>query len=178
MAQLRIIILLGTGRVGRQSEQVAKFVLAEARSFGFDAEIYDVRDYGSAVTIPPGAENKAAEKWKNIVEKTQGIIIVMPEYNHSYPGELKILLDPLKEEYIGKPVALCPVSAGNFGGARAAEHILPVLNYLQLRVVPGTVYFSSVAVIFNEAGKTETEKYKDKLKILFMNLKTSISVKN
>ncbi|MDP3899819.1 MAG: NADPH-dependent FMN reductase [bacterium] len=172
-----IPILLGTGRAGRQSEKVANFMLAQAQTFGFDAELYDVRDYGSAVTIPAWVKNSKAAQWKSMVTRADGLLIVTPEYNHGYPGELKIVLDSLYDEYSRLPVGLCSVSDGRFGGARVAEHILPVLHELGMFVVPKPLYFSNVKEVFDEAGKLTDSSYLDRVQKFLQGLQTYIALK-
>ena len=62
--------------------------------------------------------------------RADGLVIVAPEYNHGYPGILKHALDTNLKEYIHKPVGLCGVSAGGFGGTRVIESLLPVMREL------------------------------------------------
>jgi NAD(P)H-dependent FMN reductase len=63
----------------------------------------------------------------NVLQKkawhADGFIIVSPEYNHSYPGELKMLLDMLFSQYAHKPVGICGVSSGAWGGTRMVEQL-------------------------------------------------------
>jgi NAD(P)H-dependent FMN reductase len=96
-------IILGTARKGRQSEKVAKFMVSQTKKAGFKTKLVDVRDYRIQATNNKG-ELKESKKLKSIVEKADGLIIVSPEYNHSYPGELKMMLDMLYNEYKHKPV--------------------------------------------------------------------------
>ena len=167
---MKITILLGTGREGRQSAKVAKFILAQTKAANFEAKLFDVRDYGSAVTIPSWEKNPRAKKWQTAVKQADALIMVVPEYNHSFPGEFKILLDSLFKEYLKKPVGLCAVSNGAFGGARLAEQLMSVFNYLQMVWVGPPVYFPKVAELFDEAGEIKDEGYQEKLKKLFTDL--------
>jgi NAD(P)H-dependent FMN reductase len=90
--------------------------------------------------------------WKEIVKKSQGLIIVSPEYNHSFPGELKILLDSLSDEYERIPVAICGVSIGKFGGACMIDHIKQVLVHLGMIPISLSVNFSLVKEAFMESN--------------------------
>ena len=74
------------------------------------------------------------------VERADGLIIVAPEYNHSFPGLLKHVLDTNLKEYIHKAVGVCGVSAGPFGGARMIQSLVPVLREL------GLVRFSGMSI--------------------------------
>jgi NAD(P)H-dependent FMN reductase len=59
-------------------------------------------------------------------------VLVVPEYNHGYPGLLKHVLDTNLKEYIHKAVGICGVSAGGLGGTRVIQNLLPVMRELGL----------------------------------------------
>lgn len=140
-----IPIILGTARHGRRSETVANFVYKLCKEIDlFQTELIDVRKLATSATIPPWEPTEQSMAWSTIVNKSAGFIIVAPEYNHGYPGELKILLDKLLREYENKPVGICSVSSGQFGGARMVENLLPVLNYLKMILVNPVVHFSNI----------------------------------
>jgi len=84
--------------------------------------------------------------------RADGLVIVAPEYNHGYPGILKHVLDSNLKEYIHKPVGLCGVSAGGFGGTRVVESLLPVMRELGLVTIFWDVNVSSAGKAFDESG--------------------------
>jgi len=87
-----IPIILGTARDGRQSEKVANFVLQEFKKReGIETEILDVRDYRLPATDNSGS-SETAKRLAEHVLRADGFIMVVPEYNHTYPGELKFHL--------------------------------------------------------------------------------------
>ena len=149
---LFIPVILGTSRQGRQSESVAKFVVEQvAAREGIETELIDIR----AIDIPT---NDAGESIKNpqfsaAMERSDGLIIVVPEYNHGYPGLLKHVLDTCLKEYIHKAVGLCGVSAGSFGGARVIQNLLPVMRELGLVTTFYDLNFSAVQTLFDESGR-------------------------
>src|SRR3989344_7966247 len=111
-----IPIILGTARKGRRSEKAANFVLQEfQKQEGVETELIDVRDYRIAATDNTG-DLPEAKKFSEKAARADGFIIVSPEYDHGYPGELKMMLDMLYDEYNRKPVAICGVSMGQSGG--------------------------------------------------------------
>ena len=67
-----------------------------------------VDDAGEAIKDPAFAR---------AMTEADGVIIVSPEYNHSFPGLLKHVLDSCLSEYIHKAVGIVGVSAGAFAGA-------------------------------------------------------------
>ena len=79
-------------------------------------------------------------------------MLVVPEYNHGYPGLLKHALDTNLKEYIHKAVGVCGVSAGGFGGTRVIENLLPVLRELGLVTIFWDGNFSSVHKAFDADG--------------------------
>ncbi len=158
-----IPIILGTARSGRQSEKAARFMLKEVESYGLNTELLDVKDYRIGATDNTG-EIPAAQKLKPVISKADGIIIVAPEYNHGYPGELKMMLDMLYEEFHHKPVGICGVSAGNLGGARMVEALR--LCCIEFHMVPirESVYFSIVQDLFDDKGSIQNKNYHDRIK--------------
>ncbi len=94
-------------------------------------------------------------KWS----RADGLALVVPEYNHGYPGLLKHALDTCLEEYIHKAVGFCGVSAGPFGGARVIENLVPVVRELGLVATSADLNFSRVKDAFDDAGELTEEKY-------------------
>jgi len=157
---------LGTAREGRASEHAAKFVLAEVASSGHETELVDVRDYSWGATTPPWANNSRTKGWQDIATRADGFIIVSPEYNHGYPGELKMLLDGGMEEYRHKPVGICGVSSGGLGGARMVEQLRLVTIELGMYPTKGAVYFSSIGKLFGTDGAITDESYQKRVQDL------------
>ena len=81
------------------------------------------------------------------------LVIVTPEYNHSFPGLLKHVMDSCLKEYIHKAAGIVGVSAGPFGGVRAIQDFLPVIRELGLVNIFWDVNFGNVASVFDESGK-------------------------
>jgi NAD(P)H-dependent FMN reductase len=124
-----IPVILGTARKGRESEKVAHYVLGLLKEReGVETELLDVREHTFGETIPSWVDDDRIKPWKAIAKRADGFIIVSPEYNHTYPGELKMLLDAVyKKECEHKPFGICAVSNGNFAGTRMVEHLLSVI---------------------------------------------------
>ena len=163
MNNKHIPVILGTARIERKSEGIVKATADLIDSMeGFTSEVVDVKDHvKEAVTVPPwgaGGANENPTAWKEIVSKSHALILVVPEYNHSFSGELKLLLDSLWEEYNNKSVGLIGVSAGSLGAARVVDHIKPVLIELKLHPVKTAVHISKVAEALDDKGKFTNKK--------------------
>jgi NAD(P)H-dependent FMN reductase len=161
-----IPIILGTAREGRESQKVARFMLEKAIEFGFDSEIIDVRDYRLPATDNTKISD-AANRFLEKVLRADGLVIVSPEYNHGYPGELKMMLDMLYEEYFGKPVGICGVSSGVFGGARMIEHLVATCVRFHMLPTGEVLYFPRVQDLFDEDGAIKKEAYHRRAKKFF-----------
>lgn len=162
---LRIVVILGTNRDGRESEHVARYIMGalDART-DMEATLFDVRDY-SPPTNDYGQALKKQEpfsEYRDAIIAADGIIIVTPEYNHGYPGTLKSLLDVVLREYIHKAVAFAGVSASRIGGARVIENLLPVVRELGLVASSVDLQFPHVDTLFDETGTLTDEAYHER----------------
>ena len=142
-----IPVVLGTARQGRLSEPAANFVFGEVSKRGdIQTELIDIRKIPLAVD--DAGEALKDSRFSAMVARADGLILVVPEYNHSFPGLLKHVLDTNLKEYIHKAVGVCGVSAGPFGGARMIQSLLPVLRELGLVTIFSDVYFGSARKAF------------------------------
>jgi len=155
---LFIPVILGTARQGRQSENVARFVFEQTKKRGdVETELIDVREL--PMRLDDAGEQMKDATFSAKIERCDGIILVVPEYNHGYPGLLKHALDMNLKEYIHKAVGICGVSAGPFGGARVIEGLLPVMRELGLVTIFEDVNFAKVGTLFDEHGKLLDQSY-------------------
>src|ERR1041384_3189829 len=149
---LFIPVILGTVRKGRASENVAKFVFEQVKGReGVETELIDICE----LKFP---DDDAGEQIKQpgfsaTCERADGFVLIVPEYNHGYPGMLKHVLDSNLKEYIHKAVGICGVSAGGFGGTRVIESLLPVMRELGLVTIFWDGNFSGAQKLFDGSGK-------------------------
>lgn len=160
MAKLNIPVLLGTTRVQRKSIHVARY-LVEAGNSRDDVEAFlvDPSDFNF-----PGDGNDPEgrdPKYTKITEEADGFFIVVPEYNHSFPGSLKRMLDSELSNYIHKPVAFAGVSSGRFAGVRAIEALTSPVREMGLVATFKDVLVGDSYNAFDDDGKMaeSTSKY-------------------
>src|SRR6266404_5334206 len=155
---LFIPVILGTARQGRESEHAAKFVLEQTKKrAGVETELIDVRTL--PMKLDDAGEQMKDPKFSATIDRCDGLIIVTPEYNHSFPGLLKHALDTNLKEYIHKAVGICGVSAGPFGGARVIESLLPVMRELGLVTIFEDVNFGKIGMLFDDRGNLLDENF-------------------
>jgi NAD(P)H-dependent FMN reductase len=163
MEKIHVPVVLGTARIDNKSTGVAKAVTDAINGReDVEATLVDVKDHvHEAVTVPPwgtGGANETPTEWKKIMEKSQALVLVIPEYNHGYPGELKLLLDSLWNDYNHKPVMIVGVSGGTLGAARVIDHIKPVLIELKLHPIKEALHISKAAEAITNEGTFADEK--------------------
>jgi NAD(P)H-dependent FMN reductase len=151
MSDVFVPVILGTARPGRRSEAVARHVVDAIRRHGLASELIDVADYGLAGTGHP-SDTGRLDAYGELIERADGLVIVAPEYNHGYPGELKLLLDSQGKAYARKPVGVVSVSAGLMGGARMVQQLRLVTTALRMVPVSPSVHVSEVGSALNEQG--------------------------
>lgn len=86
-------------------------------------------------------------------------IFVAPEYNGSYPGSLKTMIDltDIKQAWWGKKAMLTGVSTGRAGNLRGLEHLTGTLNYLKVTVLPNRLPISVVDKLMDADGVIRDE---------------------
>lgn len=164
-----IPIILGTARSGRQSVKVARYMLKQVKAAGLQTELLDVRNYRLPATDRT-LKSAVAKKYSQKIKKAAGLIVVSPEYNHGYPGELKMMLDMLYEEYFYKPIGICGVSSSYLGGARMVEQLRQVFVELHMFNSREALYFPNVQDLFDNAGKIKDSSYAQRVKVFINEL--------
>src|SRR2546428_4123272 len=149
-------VVIGTPRQGRLTEPAANFVFGEvSKRSEIETELIDIRKI--PIRMDDAGEALKGSQFSATVAKADALILVVPEYNHSFPGLLKHVLDTNLKEYIHKAVGVCGVSAGPFGGARMIQSLLPVLRELGLVTIFSDVYFGTAGKLFDPATGRMTD---------------------
>lgn len=156
MSNLFVPVILGTARPGRRSETVAIHVVDTVKQRGLTTELIDVADYALTGTERP-AQGLSRDHYGEIVAAADGLIIVAPEYNHGYPGELKMLLDGEYDAYVRKPVGFVSVSSGLIGGARVTEQVRLITAALRMVPVSPAVHVIEAADAMDDRGAFVSE---------------------
>jgi NAD(P)H-dependent FMN reductase len=155
-----IAVLAGTTRVQRESIKAAQFIAEIGKQQpGVEIIFVDPKDFNFSGdgNDPEGKDPRYSE----ITANADAFFVVTPEYNHSFPGSLKRMLDSELQTYNHKPVAFAGCSNGNWGGTRAVESLVPAVRETGLVVMSWDVYFPYVDKKFDEQGQILPE-YKER----------------
>ena len=137
---LSFVVMVGSLRKGSYNAAIARALPALAPEGASITPLGSVGDfplYNHDVQLkgfPPIVTTMAAA-----IGKADGVIMVTPEYNHSFPGVLKNAIDWISrlpnQPFADKPIAIQSASTGLYGGVRAHAHLRQSFVYLDARVL-------------------------------------------
>ena len=144
---IRIGIVTGSTRPGRNNEAVARWVseIAKTRKDA-EFELIDIADYKLPLldeAVPPSYgqyQHEHTKRWAATIASFDAYVFVTPEYNHGISGALKNAIDFLYREWNNKAAGF--VSYGSAGGARAVEHLRLVMAEVMVATVRAQVMLS------------------------------------
>jgi NAD(P)H-dependent FMN reductase len=171
MSDLRIAIILGSTRPGRNGKAVADWVVEQAAGRSASYELIDLLDHPLPLLDEPtppsfGAyENEHTKAWAATIAPYDGFIFVTPEYNHSTSAVLKNAIDYLYAEWNNKAAGF--VAWGSLGGARAIEHLRGISAELQIADVRQQLSFSLFSDFEDFSTFTPGPQYAEAAGVLF-----------
>ncbi|MBX2921263.1 MAG: NAD(P)H-dependent oxidoreductase [Chitinophagaceae bacterium] len=124
-------VISGTNRPGSNTIRVAKLYYRLLLEKGMDARFVSLEG------MDVNSRNDALRQLENeILIPTKKFIFVTPEYNGSFPGVLKAMMDhtDIEKVWWGKKALLTGISTGRAGNLRGMEHLTGVLHYLKMNV--------------------------------------------
>lgn len=176
MSDLRIAIIIGSTRPGRNSEAVARWVLEKSAGRPAAYEVIDLVDHPLPLldeATPPSFgqyEGEHTKKWAATIAQYDGFVFVSPEYNHSTSAVLKNAIDYLYAEWNNKAAAF--VSYGSLGGARAIEHLRGISSELQMAHVRQQLSFSLFTDFENFSTFAPGPQHEESARTLFEQLES------
>lgn len=134
-----ITIISGTNRSLSNTRRVADVMAGIYREHNVSTQILDLIHLPREVAFSEVFGNRS-EGFDEVVQKyvanVDKFIFLAPEYNGSFPGILKVFLDAVEPKYWwGKRAALVGIGTGRGGNLRGLDHMMGVLNYLQVNVL-------------------------------------------
>ena len=110
-----------------------------------------------------------AKAVKDIVESSDAVLFVTPEYNRSISGVLKNAIDWASRpwgtnSFNGKPVGIVGASGGPIGTAVAQSDLRHIVAFLNTKLMgQPEVYIANADDVFNEAGELADERWRKNL---------------
>jgi chromate reductase len=164
MNKIRIGVLVGSARKDSYSRKIAALICDRMPGV-FEMRMMDIgslpmynQDYDD--------EGRTPAEWiafREAVKSLDGVLLVTPEYNRSFPPLLKNALDIASRPYgqnawNGKPGAIISVSPGKMGAFGASQHLRQVAAFLNILLMQQPeAYIGEAAALFDERGAFKNE---------------------
>lgn len=163
-----VSVIVGSVRMGRMGDKVANAIKMHMEKKGYKINLIDPLQVSELQTlkIPNQYNPNPSEEMKKVSSmllESDGFILVTPEYNHSYSGTIKNVLDNFMPEYARKPFGIVSYSAGLFGGIRANEMLRPIVSELNGVATPVPFMVSGVNDAFDEKGEFKDKTYYERM---------------
>lgn len=145
-------IISGTNRQESHTEEVANEYQRLLSAKGINAGIFSLKD------IDPINRNEGFKKMESdILIPSSKFIFIIPEYNGSYPGVLKTMIDysDIRKTWHFKKALLTGVATGRAGNLRGMDHLADTLHYLKMNVHYNKLPISMVDKVLNPNGQFE-----------------------
>jgi len=164
---MHIVVVCGTNRDGALSRLLAQEVAETYRLLDCTVDLVDMAELpqetlmGSAYKEQPASTAALVQRFL----KSDGAVFVVPEYNGSYPGVLKLFVDmlPYPAGFDSRPCAFIGLAAGQFKGLRAVEHFQGVAGYRNAYMYPRRLFIGDSYSQFVD-GKLSDDELTTRLK--------------
>lgn len=163
-----IEVISGTNRPGSNSLKLAQILVDYYKELGTEARILDLQDMPAELFDPKSYAEKPAG-WSATTDRilaADGLHIVTPEYNGSFPGVLKYFIDmlPFPESFEHRCVAFTGHGLGMWGAIRAVEQLQMIFGYRNACILPERVWYPAIHTRIDEEGRLKDEVDAERLK--------------
>ena len=134
----KVLIVIGSARVGRVADSVSKYVQAELATIdNVSVTIADLKEIdlpffdneSSPLSPDYVITNPNVLAWSQMVQAADSLVFITPEYNHAMTAIQKNALDSLGAEWDKKPVTVVAYSWS--GGSHAIANFKEVAGNLK-----------------------------------------------
>jgi NAD(P)H-dependent FMN reductase len=172
MAELQLLVVTVSTREGRVGGAVGQWFVEFARQHGgFRVSEVDLKQLGLPLLDEPkhpllhDYQFEHTKRWSALVEPTDAVVFVMPEYDYFVPGALVNAVDYLSREWSYKPAGLVGYG-GISGGLRAVQAAKPLLTSVKMMPLPESVSVQFVQNNLQDGVFTPERKHEDMARIM------------
>lgn len=163
-----LTIIAGTNRAGSSTLKLARYYQKKLIEKGIETELVSLEDLPDNF-LKSDLYGKRSEEFKPILKQinaSEKFIFIMPEYNGSFPGALKVFVDAcdFPESFYDKKAALVGISSGKYGNIRGVDHFTGICNYFNLHVFSLKLHIPYIRKEINADGnltESDTIKFTD-----------------
>ncbi len=133
-----LTIIAGTNRTGSSTLKLAVYYQKKLLEKGVEARVLSLEELPENLlkTDLYGKRSGAFIPIQELISASDKFIFIIPEYNGSFPGSLKLFIDACNfpDSFFDKKAALVGISSGKYGNIRGVDHFTGVCNYLNMHV--------------------------------------------
>lgn len=152
-----VTLISGTNRPGSNTRKVAQTYSGILGELDIPHRLLSLEDLPQDFAFSylsdrqPAAFNQLLDTFIRPVQK---FILVIPEYNGTFPGIFKLFLDAIHPNDLkGKKVAMVGVATGRGGNLRGMDQLTGAFHYLNMAVYPGHLPISRLRELLDAEGK-------------------------
>ena len=173
-----ITIISGTNRKGSNSLKVSKTYQNLLKNKGLESQVMDLAELsGDFITNMYGNHTDEVEELiKTYVTDVSSFVFVIPEYNGTYTGAVKMFMDGISpSKFNNKNSILVGIASGRAGNIMGLDQFTTVLNHLKMEVLSNKVLLSQVDKLIGENDELNEKLI---LKIINNQLESMIDIFN
>lgn len=172
-AEPKILAFAGSTRSESLNKKIVKQAADMARSMGATVTVIDLKDFPMPFYDQDLEQSQGmpanAKKLRDLIVKSDALIIASPEYNASVSGVLKNAIDWAsrtedhkfsKVPFQGKKVAIMSASPGRAGGVRGLGHLKAIIEDVGGVVLPYQLSVANAYTALNEKGELKDPSLK------------------
>lgn len=150
--QEQYTVISATNRLNSNTLKVAKQYLQLLKERDLNVQLMTLEGWKWLTRDPEFTKIE-----QEILAPTTKFVFVVPEYNGSIPGVLKVMFDisNYKDTWYGKKAMMTGIATGRAGNLNGMEHLTSILHYLNIVVHPNKLPISSVDKLLNAQGLIE-----------------------
>ena len=149
-----ITVISGTNRPNSNTEVIARFCEKLLQNEGLNVKFLSLQELPQSIAFTEMYGKRTPEfdaMINEYIENTNKFLIVSPEYNGSFPGLLKTLIDAVHPKFWNhKKAGLIGVADGRAGNLRGIDQLTLILNYLKINVHHNKLPISQVTKLIDE----------------------------
>src|SRR3954471_15557003 len=145
-----ITVISGTARPDSYTLRLAAHYHKLLGERGQEAHLLSLEDLAVWERSP-----ELLEAEQRLLIPSERFVFIMPEYNGSFPGRLKTMIDnsDIKKCWWGKKAMLTGLADGRAGNLRGLEHMTGILQYLHVHVYWDKLPLSRISEEVDADGK-------------------------
>lgn len=167
---MKFFVFAASHRTNSYNRMLAKLAAAQLAASGDSIDFAEYNELDVPVYNDDEAEKSLPQVVRQLgdrIASANGVVICAPEYNWSYPGSLKNMIDwlsriaPLPTQ--DKPVFLASASTSSRGGILGLNHLETPLRAVGMHVFPRMFPLGNVATAMSAQGTLNDNKQQQAL---------------